>query len=194
MLGKPPVRSAPGEEVLTLRPNARSSSPRPTCSGSRYFGKPAQDRPARSGVRWSTRPVITGWRSQSRGTLMPDRLEDLTGWVEYDVNGHLPDGDPLRCCRAWICDGIKYLALRGRHLPAPVQARVEPRGAQECPRHPEATRRRHDAPGPGRFRFWRRSGECRHHGEVDDDHFRAARRASRPNCSPCGASASIRDV
>jgi hypothetical protein len=102
---------------------------------------------------------------------MPGRLEDLTGWVEYDENGHLPEGDSLRCvARARISDGIKYPRFEDDTYPHPYKPAWNP----EVRRNVHVTQKQLDE---GTMRPVRNSSdpeakrECRHHGEVDDDHF-----------------------
>lgn len=102
---------------------------------------------------------------------MSDRLEDLTGWVEYDVNGHLPEGDPLRCvARARISDGIKYPRFEDDTYPHPYKPAWNP----AVRRNVHVTQKQLDE---GTMRPVRNGSgseakrECRHHGEVDDDHF-----------------------
>jgi len=48
------------------------------------------------------------------------RLEGLQGWIEYDVNVHLSEGDPLRCAaRTQVCDGIRYPRFEDDTYPHP---------------------------------------------------------------------------
>ena len=50
------------------------------------------------------------------------KLEDLTGWVEYDVNGHLPEGDPLRyVARAWVSGRTMFPRREDASYPHPYK-------------------------------------------------------------------------
>ena len=49
-------------------------------------------------------------------------LEDLTGYVEYDVNGHLPEGHPLRrVAYAYVSGRIKFPRYEDASYPHPYK-------------------------------------------------------------------------